>query len=121
LQPDERLPADPSAAADPRRVLQRAVALDRAAARAVRALDQGPLGRRPHVRPADPDDRLDVRAAGDDALDRRPRAEAHLHGDAAALGILPEGHAFGTRALLALFERADDPAADADQQDRERR
>ncbi len=45
------LPIAP-AAADPRRVLQRALAVDRAAARAVRPLDQGPLGRRPHVRAA---------------------------------------------------------------------
>ncbi len=44
LQPDERVLPDPAAAADPRRLLQRAVAHDRAAPRAVRLLDQGSLG-----------------------------------------------------------------------------
>ena len=50
-----------------------------------------------------------------------PAQKKHLHGDAAALGILPEGHAVGARALLALFEHPDGPAADAHQQDREGR
>ena len=52
LQPDERLLPGPAAASDPRRLLQRAVARDRAAPRAVRPLDQRPLGDRRQLRAA---------------------------------------------------------------------
>ena len=47
--------------------------LDRAAARAVHALDHGPLGEGPLLRHADPDDADDVAAAADDAGHRRRR------------------------------------------------
>ena len=67
----------------------------------------------------DPDDRLDVSAAGHDALDARSRAEKDLHVHAAALGVLPQGHALGARAVLAVFQPADDRAAARDEPDRE--
>ena len=66
-----------------------------------------------------PDDRLDVHPAGDDAVDAGPDAEEGLHVHAGPLGLLPEGHALGTRAVLAVLEPADDRAAARDEPDRE--
>src|SRR5262249_30230792 len=121
VQPDERVLPDPPAASDPRRLLQRAVARDRAAPRAVHPLDSRSVGGGPHVRAPHPDDRDHVHPAGDDADDRRPGAEEDLHGDAADLGVLPEGHALRPRPVLALLQRPDDPPAGPHPEDGQRR
>ena len=67
----------------------------------------------------DPDDRLDVRAAGDDAVYAGSGAEEDLHVHAGHLGVLPEGHAVGSGAVLAVLQPADDRAAARHESDRE--
>ena len=52
-------------------------------------------------------------------VDAGPRAEEDLHVHAGPVGLLPEGHAFGARAVLAVFQPADDRAAARDEPDRE--
>jgi hypothetical protein len=102
VQPDERVSSDAPPDADPVRVLRDPPAFHRAAARAVRLLDPRPVRQGPDLHPARADDRFDVPAAADDAVDRRRRAAQALPHDAALLGILHEGHAGGARALLAF-------------------